>query len=75
MSEAEINRLKSQLQWEQGGPLADLSSQGLNALIAGLSALASTVHRQAEERPLVSLLVAFELGLATGRWGPRRAQH
>jgi len=75
MSETDIDRLKSRLQWEQGGPLADLSSQGLNALIAGFGALAWVVRRQAEERPLVSLLVAFELGFFTGRWGPRRAQH
>jgi hypothetical protein len=75
MSEAEIDRLKSRLQWKQSGPLGDLSSQGLNALIAGLGALASELRMQAEERPLVSLLVALELGFFIGRWGPRRAQH
>jgi hypothetical protein len=75
MREAEIKSLESRLQWEQGGPLADLSSRGLDALTAGLGALASEVRRQTEKRPIVSLLVAFELGFATGRWGPRRAQH
>ena len=70
-----LGRLQSRLQWEAGGPLADLSNQALDSVIAGLGALATRVRAAAEEQPLVSLLVAFQLGYAAGKWGPRRAQH
>ncbi len=74
MNQPEIDRLKSRLQWE-AGPLTDLSSRGLDAGIAGLSAFAAWLRESAKERPLVSLMVAFEIGFAAGKWGPRHAQH
>jgi hypothetical protein len=74
MPEEEIDRLKSRLQWE-AQPLADLSNQGLNALFRGLGVLAARLREGTKERPLTSLLLAFEIGFAAGRWGPRRAQH
>jgi hypothetical protein len=72
IKDEEIDRLKSRLQWE-AGPLTDLSRQGVDALIASLGALAARLRERTEERPLVSLLVAFQLGFAAGKWG-RRAQ-
>ena len=74
IKDQELDRLKSRLQWE-AGPFADLSSRGLDALIAGLGALAAQLRHTTADRPLVSLLLAFQLGFAAGRWGPRRAQH
>ena len=34
----------------------------------------SLLRRSGQERPLISLLVAFEAGFAVGRWGGRHAQ-
>jgi hypothetical protein len=70
----EIDRLKTRMQWESGGPLAHLANQVINALVATAEAGAAWVRDNAEERPLVSLLFAFQLGVAAGRWGPRRAK-
>jgi hypothetical protein len=71
----EIDRLKTRLQWESGGPLAPLADQAVGALVSRTAALAAWVRERGEDRPLVSLLFAFQLGFAAGRWGPRRAKH
>ena len=71
----EIDRLKARLHWESGGPLAKLASKAVDTFISTARALADRVRDNAEERPLVSLLFAFQLGFAAGRWGPRRAKH
>lgn len=70
----EINRLNSRLEWESGGPLAHLADQAVDAFASRAGTLAAWVRERAGERPLVSLLCAFELGFAAGRWGPRRAK-
>ena len=70
----EIDRLKSRLQRASGGALAHLASEATDALAARAQALAGLVREHAEERPLVSLLFAFQLGFAAGRWGQRRAK-
>ena len=71
----EIDRLKRRLSWEGAGPLAELSNQAADALTARGRAFVSWVREMGEERPLISLLIAFQIGFAVGRWGPRRAQH
>jgi len=71
----EIDRLNTRLQWESGGPLAHLAREATNSLAARGKALADWVRENAEERPLVSLLCAFQLGFAAGRWGSRRAKY
>jgi hypothetical protein len=70
----EIDRLKSRLHWESGGPLAHLANQAVDAFVETGEALAAWVRKRGEERPLVSLLFALQLGFAAGRWGPRRAK-
>ena len=70
----EIDRLKSRLQWESGGPLAQLANQAVGTFVSRAEALAVWVRERGEEQPLVSLLCAFQLGFAAGRWGPRRAK-
>ena len=40
-----------------------------------LRALAQWVRDSAEEMPLISLLIAFEVGFAVARLGHRRAKH
>jgi len=71
----DIDRLTRRLHWESGGPLAHLANQAVDAFVSTAEALASWVWERGEERPLVSLLFAFQLGFAIGRWGPRRAKH
>ena len=70
----EIDRLKRRLRWEGGGPLMDLSSQALDGLAIRVRALVFRVREMANERPLISLLLAFQLGFAAGKWGPSRAK-
>jgi hypothetical protein len=55
--------------------LTDLSNQAASALLARLREFVRWVHEAGEERPLISLLLAFQVGFAVGRWGPRRAKH
>ena len=70
----EIDRLKSRLHWESGGPLAHLANHAVDAFVSTGETLAAWVRERGEDRPLVSLLFAFQLGFAAGRWGPRRAK-
>ena len=71
----EIDRLKRRLNWEGAGPLAELSNRTMDAMTTRGQAVASWVRENAEDRPLISLLFAFQIGFAVGRWGPRRAKH
>lgn len=71
----EVDRLKTRLQWESGGPLASLADQAVDASLSRAGTLAACVRERTGERPLVSLICAFQLGFAAGRWGPRRAKH
>jgi hypothetical protein len=70
----EIDRLKRRLHWEGGGALMDLSNQALDGLAIRVRTLVFWVREMAEERPLISLLLAFQLGFAVGKWGPGRAK-
>ena len=74
-NEEQLERLKVRLQWEGAGPLIDLSNQAATALLLRFQALALSVLQITEERPLISLLFASQVGLAVGRWGPRCATH
>jgi hypothetical protein len=70
-----IERLNTRLHWESGGVLAPVASEVTAVLLARLKALADWVRENAEERPLISVLGAFQLGFAAGSWGARRAKH
>jgi hypothetical protein len=71
----EVDRLKRRLQWDGGGPLAELSNQAMDAVTARGRAFASWVREMAGERPLISLLIAFQIGFAVGHGRLRRAKH
>jgi hypothetical protein len=71
----EIDRLKRRLHWESGGPLAELSNRTIDAITARGREFASRVREMADNRPLISLLIAFQIGFAVGHWGSRRAKH
>jgi hypothetical protein len=70
----EIDRLNSRLHRESGGSLDHLADQAVGAFASRAAVLAAWVRERAEERPLISLLAAFQLGFAAGRWGRRRAK-
>ena len=72
-TEQEIDRLRRRLGWEAGGPLTEISNQATNVLWSIISAAVSRLRQSGEERPLISVLLAFEAGFALGRWGGRRA--
>jgi len=44
-----------------------------DALVSVVSAAINWTRRSGEERPLISILLAFQAGFALGRWGGRRA--
>ena len=71
----EVDRLKRRLPRESVGPLAELSNRSMDAMTARGREFASWVREMADDRPLISLLIAFQIGFAVGHWGPRRAKH
>jgi len=73
-TEREIDRLRRRLGWEAGGPLAEISTQATSRLLSIVIAIAGWLRRSGEERPLISVLLAFQAGFALGRWGGRHAQ-
>jgi hypothetical protein len=75
VEDTEVDRLKRRLTWEGAGPITDLSNRATDTLTAQSRAFADWVRGMGEERPLISLLIAFQIGFAVGRWGSRRAQH
>jgi hypothetical protein len=75
MTTEEIERLTRRLRLEGSGPLTDLSNEAAAVLLARLSAFARWVREAGQERPLVSLWLAFQIGFAVGHWGPGRAKH
>ena len=70
----EIDRLKRRLSWEGAASLADLSNRATDTLRTRGGEVVSWVREMGEDRPLISLLLAFQIGFAVGRWGPRRAK-
>jgi hypothetical protein len=72
-TEQEIDRLRRRLGWEAGGPLAQVSTQGTDTLVAIFGYAVSWMRQSGEEHPLISVLLAFEAGFALGRWGGHRA--
>ena len=72
-TEQEIDRLQRRLGWEAGGPLTEISNQATNVLVSIVSAAVRWLRQSGEERPLISILLAFQAGFALGRWGGRRA--
>jgi hypothetical protein len=69
----QLDRLKWQLSRESLGPLAVLSSEGTGYLVSALRSFAAWLRYWAEERPLVALLLAVQIGFAIARLRHRRA--
>ena len=66
-NEQEIDRLRRQLGREAGGPTP--KSQATRALVSIAGVVVTWIRRSGADRPLISILLAFE----AGRWGGRRA--
>jgi hypothetical protein len=69
-----IDRLQRRLRWEAPGPLTEHSNQAAASLFSVLRFVTQRLRQAGEERPLVSLLLAFQAGFAIGHWGARRAK-
>jgi hypothetical protein len=74
-TEDDLERLKRRLHATGAGPLTDISNQATATLFASLGAAGEWVRDRVEAQPLISLLIALQLGFAAGHWGPRRAKH
>jgi len=74
-TEDDLDQLRRKLSWEGAGPLTDLSNQVAAAVFARLHSVAQWVREKAEDQPLVSLLLAFQLGFVVGYRGTRHAKH
>ncbi len=72
-AEQEIDRLRRRLGWEAGGPLAQVSTRATDILVSLVRSAVSWMRQSGEEHPLISILLAFEVGFPLGRWGGRRA--
>jgi hypothetical protein len=70
----QVNRLKRRLRWEGAGPLVELSNRTMDDMTARGREFASWVREMAEDQPLISLLIAFQIGFAVGHWGLRRTK-
>jgi hypothetical protein len=68
-----LDRLKWQLSRERLGPLAVLSNEGTGYLVSALRSFAAWLRYWAEERPLVALLLAVQIGFAIACLRHRRA--
>ena len=69
-----ITRLERRLQREAPKPLTDLSNQMTASLFSLIRTLAQWVRASAEEKPLITLLFAFQAGYAVARIGRRNAR-
>src|ERR1700744_6507483 len=75
VEDQQIATLKRRLRWEGVGPLTELSNQTAASLWALLQSAGQWLRTAGYQRPLISLLLAFEIGWVVGHWGPRRAKH
>jgi hypothetical protein len=73
--EDEIHRLKGRLQSEGAGSITDLSNQAVKWLVMESQRFTRSAREFTEERPFISLLLAFQIGVAVGRWRARHAKH
>jgi hypothetical protein len=70
----QIDRLNRQLRSQSLGPISTISDHALASLGSGLQLLVTWLRQAAQERPLVTLLLSFEAGVAVARMGRRRAR-
>jgi len=69
-----IRRLNRELSRHSLGPVTTISNQIVASLASGLRSLATWLRDTARDRPLITLLLAFQTGYAIARIGRRNAR-
>ena len=69
-----IHRLNRELSRHSLGPVTIISNQIVASLASGLQSGATWLRDPARDRPLITLLLAFQAGYAVARIGRRNAR-
>ena len=69
-----IRRLNRELSRHSLGPVTTIFNQIVASLASGLQSLATWLRDTARDRPLITLLLAFQAGYAVARLGRRNAR-
>jgi len=69
-----IYRLNRELSRHSLGPVTIISDQLVASLASGLQSLAIWLRDATRDRPLITLLLAFQVGYAVARIGGRNAR-
>ena len=70
-----IDKLTRQLSRQSLGPVAVISDRAASSLLSILVSILSWLRQVAYDRPLVTLLLAFQAGYGAARLGRRYARH
>lgn len=70
----ELERLERRLKRESLGPLTEISNQMTTSALSLIRAAAGWLRGTIEQRPLISLLIAFEAGFVIARLGGHHAK-
>ena len=73
-ADEQIHRLNRELSRRSFGPVTIISNQFVASLASGLQSLAIWLRDAARDRPLITLLLAFQTGYAIARIGRRNAR-
>ena len=73
-ADEQIHRLNRELSRRSLGPVTIISNQFVASLASGLQSLAIWLRDAARDRPLITLLLAFQVGYAVARIGGRNAR-
>jgi hypothetical protein len=65
---------KPRIEQDSLGPVTTISNQVVASLASGLQSIATWLRDTAGDRPLITLLLAFEAGYAIARVGRRNAR-
>jgi hypothetical protein len=68
-----LDRLSRQLSWQSLGPMDTVINEITNRLTASGAALVAGLRQAAYERPLITLLLSWQVGYLIGRMGHRHA--
>src|SRR3954466_7017326 len=74
-TEDKIAQLDRQLSRHSLGPVDGVSNQAASAIASAATSIANWLRQVTYDRPLISLLLAFEAGLLIGRLGRRYARN
>jgi len=74
ITDDEVARLDRQLTRQSLGPLDAIATQTVSALGSWIGMIATGLSQAARDRPLTALLIALQVGYATGRSGRKIAR-